>query len=981
MISKKIFIIKRMIICAFLLVLLLLAISATEIFTTETSAAEIGESAITVGYYEDYVDFVDDIHSLNSTGYGYEIFQKIEEVSDLRFEYIPISGSSKEALENGIIDLFCFNTKNPEREEEFLFSKFPYGDSNVMLVTTDMEMLYADFDSLDGKRVATYENNEANRFLDSLGKYFGFSIDYIYGEEHNYMTLDADFYIMYSEDRNLQSYNNVLNLGVFDLYVMSTFEQTELMSTMDSIFYDIIATEGNFFSKLEDKYYDENNAIIHRGLNNLEVEQLRERTLEVGYMIENEPISYTNEQGEPAGALVDIFNSFVSRYDFEVNYHEYSITDEPETYAHLDILLSLYGKGDEQRKYFDSTETAYSFPMYAQVRVCESRTFETLEETILQSSRIGTLRYQTIDFGAFTNHFPDNEFIFYDNLDTLINGFAEEEVDMIISTDVGLTYSEFYLEEMDKIVVYLETQIPVQLFINKNIAEEYVPIFNVVINRMSQDRYTTIIEKNSNEFFLTKEINALEIVKEYWYWIVLFFLVLLGIFGIWEIQQQKSQQKALKVAYETDSLTGLITINKFHESINEVLKYAKAGEYELFSFDMDMFRSINANYSIDKGTDILKGIAESLKAAFLGTEAIITRRSADQFLIFRKIDEGGSIRLIYTKYILPSIEQRINKNYHVSLSFGHVIVERVNEVGTAIIGQADNARISGKSIHKTSFITFDDKMHKKYQDKIEITFHMEEALQNCEFFIEYQPKISFASLEVGGAEALVRWCTKEGKRVLPDEFIPIFEENGFISDLDLYVLEGVCLFMKENMNQIEIPTISVNLSAHTILEEGIVERIKTVVSRYDIPIEKLEFELTESAIESDTIKFLTVVKGLKKLGFSISIDDFGAGVSSLNRLSAVEADVLKLDKVFFDINDQTPKSTIVVTDVISMAKHLNMKVVAEGVETLQQAIWLKGIGCDYAQGYYFSKPIGEEDFKKLLLSGKHYHIDSYIEED
>ncbi len=136
----------------------------------------------------------------------------------------------------------------------------------------------------------------------------------------------------------------------------------------------------------------------------------------------------------------------------------------------------------------------------------------------------------------------------------------------------------------------------------------------------------------------------------------------------------------------------------------------------------------------------------------------------------------------------------------------------------------------------------------------------------------------------------------------------------------------------------------------------------------------IELELTESAVEANTEMFLSTVKRFKKLGFSIAIDDFGAGVSSLNRLSAVEADILKLDKAFFDLKDQGGNSTIVVKDVINMAKHLNMKVVAEGVETAAQAMWLQGVGCDYAQGYYFAKPMNVEDFKELLISEKEYKI-------
>ncbi len=293
---------------------------------------------------------------------------------------------------------------------------------------------------------------------------------------------------------------------------------------------------------------------------------------------------------------------------------------------------------------------------------------------------------------------------------------------------------------------------------------------------------------------------------------------------------------------------------------------------------------------------------------------------------------------------------------------------------TALIGQADNARLEGKSKHKTTFITFDDKMKKQYENKINITFRMEQALKDNEFTVEYQPKIDFNTLKLGGAEALVRWTPKFGEKIFPDEFIPIFEENGFISYLDLFVLKEVCKCIKENCYKMGIPRISVNLSAHTVLSNYIVNNISDTLATYEVDASMIELELTESAVEANTDRFLSTVKKFKELGFSISIDDFGAGVSSLNRLSAVEADILKLDKAFFNLKDQGAKSTVVVADVITMAKHLNMKVVAEGVETAAQAMWLKGIGCDYAQGYYFAKPMSEERFKEVLVSDKEYKI-------
>ncbi len=417
-------------------------------------------------------------------------------------------------------------------------------------------------------------------------------------------------------------------------------------------------------------------------------------------------------------------------------------------------------------------------------------------------------------------------------------------------------------------------------------------------------------------------------------------------------------------------MTGLMAIQKFRETIDEVLKKAKPGEYELISFDIDMFKTINTHFSAEKGTATIVSIAEALKEAFIETEAIISRRTADQFLILRRVREGGEMRDIYNASILPAIEQNLNEKYKVSLSFGKVIIDKVKANGVTIIGQADSARAVGKNTHKTTFVIFDEKMRKQYDDKINITFRMEQALKDREFFIEFQPKIDFVTSQVGGAEALVRWNPRLGGKIYPDQFIPVFEENGFISYLDLYVLEEVCRYIQKYTGRMKVPRMSVNLSAHTVLAEDITQRILDVLERYKVTPEQIELELAENSMEEDAAQFLHRVKHLKKLGFCIAIDDFGAGVSSLNRLSAIEADILKLDKVFFEESERIGKSMIVVADVIRMAKRLGMKVVAEGVETKGQAQWLRSIHCDYAQGYYFAKPMSEADFTRLLIAQK-----------
>ncbi len=942
--------------------------------TSEDVAPFDFSKPIKVGYYSLFTDFVEDIDSLNNRGYGVEIFEKIEELSDLEFEYVPIEGDTVAALHSGEVDLLAFNAKSAEHAEEMLYSQRSFRTIYIALFTDDADMVYGDLENIDGKTVATYHGNIGNERLNTAGENYGFSVEYVYGEMDDYTELEADFYLGLSEQMNIEELNNVLNVGVCELYLSAAFENQELLDLIDQLFYNIASTEGSFFIELEEKYLADDIELMHRGLTPREIEVLRQRPLEVGYIEDYAPISFTNENGEPDGAMVDTLNYFAEHYSFEVNYHPYNLDSPPQEHEDFDILATLFGDGEHEWEHYAITEDYYKIPLYAHIRIDSYEQSESIWEMLESPTKIGSLRYQVTDFEPFLDTYPLVEFVYYDDIHDLLDAFIAEEIDILFVNESSEAYATLYLEDLETISVSADTEIPMLFFVNHDIAEEYLPIFNVMLDRLSSSEYAVLFQNNANAFLPEQETDLIEIITDNWhYFVIAFFVIVAGFIALYYREQAKKKE-ALIESYNTDKLTGLMSIQKFRETIDEKIKEVKPNEYEIVSFDIDMFKTINTHFSTDRGTAIIIAVADALKATFENTGAIISRRTADQFLIFRRIDDGGSICEICRADILPAVENNINEKYKVTLSFGNVVIGDVKAKSVALIGQADSARMAGKSTHQTTFIMFDEDMRKQYEDKINITFRMEQALKDHEFVVEYQPKIDFNILQIGGAEALVRWCSRLGEKVYPNDFIPVFEENGFISSLDLYVFEEVCKYIKSNSQKINIPPISVNISAHTALSDDVVDRVSQLLSLYDINPNLIELELTESAVEANTDKFLASVKSLKALGLAISIDDFGAGVSSLNRLSAVEADVLKLDKAFFDESEKMGKSKIVVTDIIRMAKRLSMKVVAEGVETDTQAKWLKDIGCDYAQGYYFAKPMSADDFKALLMEEKQYEI-------
>ena len=245
---------------------------------------------------------------------------------------------------------------------------------------------------------------------------------------------------------------------------------------------------------------------------------------------------------------------------------------------------------------------------------------------------------------------------------------------------------------------------------------------------------------------------------------------------------------------------------------------------------------------------------------------------------------------------------------------------------------------------------------------------MEKAFENREFVVYMQPRVLLANDEIKGAEALVRWKKKDGSIIYPNDFIPVFERNKSVTQLDFYVYEEVCRYLKERLESgKKTVAISVNVSrVHLYSIDEFITKIKGLLVKYNIPPKYLEFELTETSFTDKVDDSITLLSRLRKLGVKVSLDDFGSGYSSLNVLTKLPLDILKIDKEFLRDFENDSEEKIVIPSVIEMAKKLNLEVVCEGVETKEHVEFLRSIGCEYAQGYYYSKPIPQEEFDRLL---------------
>ncbi len=468
-----------------------------------------------------------------------------------------------------------------------------------------------------------------------------------------------------------------------------------------------------------------------------------------------------------------------------------------------------------------------------------------------------------------------------------------------------------------------------------------------------------IIYQNSNHVILNTSLLFLEII-----------VIMLIMWARTNSIKKNSLKEIERFAYY-DDMTGLMNQKKFKIEVEKTIKANEDTDFSIVKIDIANFKVINKLFNYEIGNEVINIVAKNLQHIInvLNDKHILCSRiAADEFLLFGKHDN-----LINLGRVKSSFENSINeKIYDVcsrKVKFRYSRYKIPPEV-TNIDEIIDMVLLTHNYCRKIGFrgiYDYDDDMKNELMKTTEIIDNMQEALDNQEFIVYLQPKYYLSDGSLYGCEALVRWKRPNGELMYPSEFIPIFEQEGFIVKLDTYMLKKVCEIAKRfRTNGLGDIPISVNFSRLHMLNKNFSKEITRIVDSYDIPRSLIEIEMTETSMVESEQEFKELFQQLHDEGFKLSMDDFGAGYSSLDLLSELNFDVVKLDKSLLAKSEQSDKKKYVIEAILNMAKGLNLQSVCEGVETLEQLELLKSLGCDIAQGYYYSKPIPNEDFEKLL---------------
>ncbi len=464
---------------------------------------------------------------------------------------------------------------------------------------------------------------------------------------------------------------------------------------------------------------------------------------------------------------------------------------------------------------------------------------------------------------------------------------------------------------------------------------------------------------------------------------LLIIMITLGmLFYMWAVSKRASDTIEL-LAYG-DQITGGKNDNYFRSVAEDVIWHNVNIPYLVARFDVANFRYINEAYGHVRADELLTIIIEE-SGKFFKDREICCRMDSDQFVLLARNDQAFEAKFEEMMVIINDRAREIGIMFPIRLKRGICPIRKDDNDISIIIDHANAARKSLVGDEKVLVATYSDKIVQQMYVEEKIESEMEESLRKGEFRVFIQPKWDIVNDCIYGGEALVRWIKEDGSMVFPDQFIPVFERNGFIEKLDLYMLEEVCkkLRMLIDENRMIFP-ISVNQSRILIHNPDYINQVAKIMKRYRIPNGFIELEVTETVFFDERNLMINTMNRLKSMELSISMDDFGSGYSSLNMLKDIPFDVIKIDREFFSEVITSEASILILRKIIEMAKGLGIRVLCEGVETAEQVEILRELGCSYVQGYYYSRPVKSEEFIETYCGnrsgGKVYYDTLYAHE-
>lgn len=931
------------------------------------------EKTVRVGWYESPFNITDE-HGRRS-GYAYEYQRKIAAYTGWNYEYVE--GSWPDLLQmlvDGEIDLMSDVSYTEERAQKMRFSASPMGSEEYYLFidVNNTEITQDDYSTLNRKKIGVYKGSVQIGLFEDWAKAQGVKSEIIEmtcsveealrmlqeGEIDVYLALDS-----YGDpDTNIP----IARIGSSDFYFAVNNNRQDLLEELNVALSKIQSEDKYFNEQLSEKYTRTSSANL-----NLTVKEQKwldsHGPIRVGYQDDYMAFCAADENGELTGALKDYLELA------EECFGDVSLKFEPVAYPTKAAVIEALKSGeidcmfpanltdsDAENMGAIITPPVMTTEVYALVRKTEQQSFVIRHDLTAAVDENNTI------FEMFlSDHFPGIKSTRYHDTLSCLNAVADKEVDCLMISNYRFNSISHLCDKLRLTTVPTGVSLSYGFAIFEGQTELYsvltritklVPVSNV---NAALNYYSTEDTKvGFGDFVRDNLATAISIIS------VIAIIVLLLILKNAHSAHRASRGEKLISATEHDEITGLYNKNFFFEYAEQIQKKSPGKLMDAVAINIEHFHFVNEMNGHDFGDKVLYSLGAEILAFLNETEGIGSRFSADVFAIFCKPQEDYWA-------LLNCFQDHISKlfpNKGIILRMGVM----QGRDGLDIEKLIDRASVAANSVRGTGkhLMVYDDVMDAHENLKLRLLSDIDRALVEHEFKVYYQPKydIQCDPPKFVSAEALVRWEHPDLGMVSPADFIPLLESTGQIYKVDKYVWHEAARQIaawREELGMI-IP-VSVNISRIDVIDPSFEETIDALIKEFAIDRHALKLEVTESAYTENADQISGIIKRLREKGHEIEIDDFGSGYSSLNMLSSMPIDVLKMDMNFVQNIEHSEKDMRLVEMILDIAKNLQVPVIAEGVETEKQMMMLRSAGCALVQGYYFSRPLSASDFEKKII--------------
>ena len=940
------------------------------------NAKDSASRVVRVGWYESAFHSTDQFG--RRSGYGYEYQQRVAIYTGWTYEYVEGSWSELfEKLVNGEIDLLSDVSYTPERAEKVLYSSEAMGSEgyHVFIAPTNTEIRADDFSTLNDKRIGVNKNSiQEQLFKDWSEKHD------VHSEIMELTVKTPEMLDMLAKGEldalvTLDTYGNsadvvpVCKIGYAESFFGISKSRPDIKRELDIAMNRILEENRDYNLQMAEKF--NRASAVNRFLTDEEQRWLSNHgAIRVGYRDDFLPYSDQNDDdGKLAGALLDyIANAEHAEKNAQLNFETRAFKT---TEAALEALknneidcvfpvnLSTY---DGEQMGIIITDPFVRTELYAAVRAADHQGISPDNEMTV-AVLAGHLSHATF----IKDHFPNWKLKYYDSNQESFKAVGSGEADCTLVSNYRINRVRDLCDKNG--LATLATGETMDLgFATRREDDSLYSILNKVTRYVPD---TAINSSLTNHGFRDDKVSVGEFLKDNLATVIATFAVIVAVILALVIKNMRSEARAAEgnkiiSEAERDPLTGLYNWNFFLVYANKIHREQPHKPMDAVVINIDRFHSVNALRGREFGDQVLRELGGEIQDFIKGTDGIASRFESDRFDIFGEHRDDWRMPL-------ARFQRNLNERFHdvnINLRMG---VKPWQE-GIEPVLQFDNARTAcnkKRSNFGGQLVVYDAAMGEKEERDQLLLNDLGRALDNHEFEVFYQPKYNVQGEKstLSSAEALVRWRHPELGLISPGEFIPLFESSGQISALDKYVWEEAARQVAAWRNKygVTLP-VSVNLSRVDVFDPKLNATLDDIVARNGLNYADLKLEVTESAYTENADQLIRVIDGLRSKGYEIEMDDFGSGYSSLNMLSSMPVDILKMDIAFIRNIESSTKDLRLVELIVDIARYLNVPVIAEGVETENQLRLLKDVGCDIVQGYYFSRPLPADDFEQNVLA-------------